>query len=131
MKTREKYHAIDDPGHGWIAVPCTELNELGIIDQITGYSYLSSKRTIAYLEEDCDVTTWSKAWEKHGVSWAALKSLIKSTYYPNAPCRNFQSYTPELAKSGIKNRNRRLKHQVYIDLGMKRVTGALGGVYCE
>ena len=30
-----------------------------------------------------------------------------------------------------KNTNRNLKHRAYTDLGMKRVRGALGGVYYE
>lgn len=63
MKT--KYHLFSDPGHGWLRVDKAELVELGIADQITPYSYQRGK--YAYLEEDCDLSTFIKAKEKQGV----------------------------------------------------------------
>lgn len=45
-----------DPGHGWLRVPLSLINYLGIAPLITGYSYVDDKN--AYLEEDCDLSTF-------------------------------------------------------------------------
>lgn len=50
-----------DPGHGWLAVPIERLAELGIRDDITGYSYYSSEISYAFLEEDVDAGTFIEA----------------------------------------------------------------------
>jgi hypothetical protein len=55
------YNLITDPGHGWLAVPFAELRSLGIAEQITHYSYLSRDGRTAYLEEDCDLSTFARA----------------------------------------------------------------------
>ena len=52
-----KYH--EDPGHGWVEVPMTELRRLQIADKISPYSYRAG--SIAYLEEDCDASLWVNA----------------------------------------------------------------------
>ena len=57
----DKFKFYNDPGHGWLRVPKKLLAELGIADKITGYSYMS--RTYAYLEEDCDATTFHNAYK--------------------------------------------------------------------
>jgi hypothetical protein len=63
MKT---YKFYADPGHGWLAVKITELMELGIVTQISNYSYM--RGATAYLEEDCDATLFFNAYrDKHGV----------------------------------------------------------------
>lgn len=48
-----KFYA--DPGHGWGAVKRKVLDQLGIANQITAYSY--QKGQTVYLEEDCDLST--------------------------------------------------------------------------
>jgi hypothetical protein len=55
------YRFIEDPGHGWLEVPVTELQALGIADKISGYSYVSRDGRTAYLEEDCDATKFIAA----------------------------------------------------------------------
>lgn len=57
-----KYH--EDPGHGWIEVPITELRRLKIADRISPYSYRDGG--IAYLEEDCDASVWVNAKTEAG-----------------------------------------------------------------
>ena len=47
------YIKHEDPGHGWLQVPLSELEELGIRSAISPYSYRDSH--FAYLEEDCDM----------------------------------------------------------------------------
>lgn len=54
-----------DPQHAWVAVKVKMLEELGIADKISGFSYLKGKT--AYLEEDCDLGVFVKAYtEKFG-----------------------------------------------------------------
>jgi hypothetical protein len=55
----KKYVFHTDPGHGWLAVKMAELHRLGIAGQITRFSYMRGQT--AYLEEDCDLTTFIKA----------------------------------------------------------------------
>jgi hypothetical protein len=55
------YKYYQDPGHGWFAVKRAELIELGILDKVSGYSYI--KGATVYLEEDCDASLFFKAYE--------------------------------------------------------------------
>lgn len=50
-----KIKFYSDPGHGWGAVKRRVLDELGISDRITHFSF--QKGQIVYLEEDCDLPT--------------------------------------------------------------------------
>jgi len=59
MKT---YRFYSDPGHGWLAVKRDELIRLGILDQISSYSY--QRGETVYLEEDCDASTFIAAKTK-------------------------------------------------------------------
>lgn len=49
-----------DSGHSWIKVPKQLLNDLGIADKITNYSY--QRGDYAYLEEDLDAGTFLHAY---------------------------------------------------------------------
>ena len=49
------YQFISDNGHGWLRVPLSEVEGL----TISTFSYMD--KTHAYLEEDCDMTTFVKA----------------------------------------------------------------------
>ena len=44
-----KYRLFSDPGHSWLEVSLDELDELGIANKITAWSY--RKGTNVYLEE--------------------------------------------------------------------------------
>lgn len=57
-----KYH--QDPGHGWIEVPRTEIDRLNLAGQISSYSY--AHHGVVYLEEDCDAALYIKAVEAEG-----------------------------------------------------------------
>ena len=52
-----------DCGHGWVRVQTAILEQLGIINEITGYSYI--RGSYAYLEEDCDMTKFHHAYIAH------------------------------------------------------------------
>jgi len=52
-------HFFTDGGHGWLKVTKSRLENLGIADKITGCSFM--RGNYAYLEEDCDLSTYVKA----------------------------------------------------------------------
>ena len=52
-KIKLKFYS--DPGHGWAAVKRKFLEDLGILDKISTFSYQKGKTV--YLEEDCDLST--------------------------------------------------------------------------
>ena len=51
------YTFFESPSHGWLRVPRTEIETLGI--EVTRYSYEDG--TYLYLEEDCDLSTFINA----------------------------------------------------------------------
>lgn len=86
----QTYTLHSDPGHGWLEVPIAELQELGIIGQITSFSYVSSDGETAYLEEDCDLSTFARAkgWNPDG-SAPILDKYHKGECFVRAlPCLN-------------------------------------------
>ncbi len=59
----KKYIFHSDSGHGWVAVKTSELERLGIIHDITGYSYISKSGKTVYLEKYRDATLFIKTKE--------------------------------------------------------------------
>ena len=59
-----KITVYEDPKHAWGKVPKKKLEELGILDQITSFSY--ERNGYLYLEEDCDLPLFIEAMEDHG-----------------------------------------------------------------
>ena len=53
------------PGHGYLRVPLSDLEFLGIANQITCFSYTNG--THAFLEEDCDYETYMSAMADKGI----------------------------------------------------------------
>lgn len=58
------YTFYSDPGHGWLAVPISDLKEFGVEKQITQFSYRSGNT--AYLEEDVDAGRFIDALKTKG-----------------------------------------------------------------
>ena len=85
------YVFYSDPGHGWLAVSVEELQQLGIADKITSYSYLSGDGSVAYLEEDQDMRTFrlAKGWE----TWP---NTIKEIYQKDTFIRRLPRYAVEV-----------------------------------
>jgi len=69
MNLGRRYTVISDPGHAWCQVPMAILEELGIKDKITPYSYISWSGKNAYLEEDVDAETFVKALQARGIEF--------------------------------------------------------------
>lgn len=87
---KKVFHMYSDPGHGWLKVEVSRVRKLGIIDQITPYSYASKDMRWLFLEEDCDAPLFVRTYqEKHGVKlkihdhYVNRESRIRS--YPNIP----------------------------------------------
>lgn len=62
MKT--VYHFVSDPGHGWLKVDVSEIDRLGIRDDISLFSY--ERNGVAYLEEDSDLRVFLDAKKARG-----------------------------------------------------------------
>ena len=111
----KNYVFYEDPGHGWLRVPTLELVKLGIADKITPCSYIHPSGKWAYLEEDCDLTTFliAKIYDYVATDWkdAAMKLNKeegqkwfkenveindRATIFPGKDSfvRNFQNYNP-------------------------------------
>lgn len=55
-----------DPGHGWLKVSKALLDGLGILGQVSHYSYM--RKGFVYLEEDQDASLFINAYRaKYGV----------------------------------------------------------------
>lgn len=80
---------IEDAGHGWLRVPVAELIELGLVQAISAFSYISPSRKWAYLEEDCDVERYlvAKGWGKD--EWA---NNIKRQHSTRSAVRGYDSF---------------------------------------
>lgn len=62
MQKNLKFH--NDPGHGWLEVPLTDLATLGIKGEISPFSYQDERN--AYLEEDLDAGVYLRAAREVG-----------------------------------------------------------------
>ena len=86
----EKYNFYSDPGHGWLEVPIAELKKLGIYKKITGYSYY--KGDMAYLEEDCDASTFIHAKEATENKSFIFRDRIREIYQDPTPIRDYKHF---------------------------------------
>ena len=82
-----RYRFISTPGHGYLKADIKQLEELGIADKITAFSYVSLNGKTIYLEEDCDMGVFLDALGKQkGVErnenglWTEEILGIKITY---------------------------------------------------
>ena len=107
----DQYTFITDPAHGWLAVPLTEIRDLGIAGDISAFSYMSTSRGLAYLEEDSDALRFIKAkgvdiGDREAISqWCAENT--RSHYHDNLnhqcyphPVRNCDQFTETAAREG-------------------------------
>jgi len=86
----KSYTFYEDPGHGWLQVPKKDITELNIQDDISDYSFVDDDNV--YLEEDCDVAIFIRAWSlKFPNEDFDLHS--NSRYEENSFIRNLKYYT--------------------------------------
>lgn len=78
---------FEDPGHGWIEVPISMLEVMGIKNRISHYSYRRGE--LAYLEEDCDFAVFYDAFVKaYGVA-----PRYERVYQERTPIRNYSRFS--------------------------------------
>ena len=82
-----KIKVYSDPGHAWGAVKRKVIDELGIADKITSYSY--QKGGTVYLEEDLDLATLVDALKRRAVFY---KFEEKNSAHRYSPIRNYMRY---------------------------------------
>jgi hypothetical protein len=81
----------EDAGHGWLQVPHSLISKLGISKQITGYSYRDIH--YAYLEEDCDLSTFVLALKlPENQLMKDFWEVVTREYKDHSPIRNKKSY---------------------------------------
>ena len=76
-----------DPGHGWVSIKLSILQDLDLMNQISHYSYTRGKS--AYLEEDCDLTTLYKACDAKGIKI----NLTPKHTNKRSPIRSYDSFS--------------------------------------
>lgn len=77
------YHV--DPGHGWVETPAALIDRLGILDQISEYSYFDFDRQVYYLEEDCDASLLVETLKANGIEYV----FHEKEYHKTAPLTRF------------------------------------------
>ena len=85
MKKQKQYYFHEDPGHAWLAVKRNELIRLGILNDISPFSYQQGKSV--YLEEDCDAGVFMDAKKKLGE-----EVVFKERYQDNTPIRGYAHF---------------------------------------
>jgi sugar phosphate isomerase/epimerase len=75
-----------DPGHGWAACKIETLRSLGIVGQISHYSYMRGRT--AYLEEDCDFARLLDALAAAGVEY----TIVEKHTNKRSPIRSYSTY---------------------------------------
>lgn len=63
------YDFYADSGHGWLKVPRAEVEQLGILNKISHFSY--QRGEYVYLEEDCDASAFVMALNAKGIKFAS------------------------------------------------------------
>jgi hypothetical protein len=78
---------VSDPGHGWLRVPLADIARIGIADSISCYSFIDVSNSVAYLEEDCDVTCYLEALAAAGISRPQITTEYSTYFDRNRFCR--------------------------------------------
>jgi hypothetical protein len=84
-----KFKFFSDAGHAWLKVPISLLVKLGINTQISKYSY--KRGDFAYLEEDCDATTFVHALKANGMTFEYTEHISEKA----SKIRGYEPYKME------------------------------------
>ena len=96
-----KFGFYSDPSHGWMKVSLKELQELGLIDKISPYSY--AKDDSVYLEEDSDATKFLNALEKKTGTKIGNEHFVEHTTDRSSKIRGYAPYDPTTARRKLEN----------------------------
>jgi len=81
-----KFVFYADPGHGYLRVSLKILERLGIMNQISPFSFKSNY--YAFLEEDMDMTTFVQAYKADGQD---AEFVVKNLDH-EAGCRRYERF---------------------------------------
>ncbi len=81
-----KLNYYTDAGHGWIAVKRKLLDDLGLSNKITPFSYM--KGQTVYLEEDQDAALFLNTLKDSGIVYKLVEK-----YRNRSPIRNYPNYS--------------------------------------
>lgn len=84
------YKMLGDAGHAWLSVKKKDIEELGMADRITEYSYV--KGASVYLEEDLDVGTFIRCYLAKFGKPPAIENGKRYDDKPH-PIRGYERYT--------------------------------------
>ena len=73
-----EFNFYHDAGHGWLEVPLEIINEYGIGEAISSYSYTGNGRV--YLEEDCDAAILLNELDKRAIAWKTNPIYHEDSY---------------------------------------------------
>lgn len=108
---QRKFRFYSDPGHGWLKVPLDLLAYLGIIGDISSFSYMQC--TFAYLEEDCDFEKFSRAYRKQFGTDIQITDMPQSNR--ESRIRRYASYDKGLAAIHVLKNIDKLKPSSFKD----------------
>lgn len=83
-----KIKFYSDPGHGWFAVKRKLLDQLGIANRISGFSYTLG--ATVYCEEDCDGSLLISSLKGAGIPYAVEEKNTNKA----SPIRTYMRYIP-------------------------------------
>ena len=63
-----KITIYSDPGHAWAKISFKKLEQLGIRDKISQYSY--ERNNYAYIEEDCDLSVLIECLQEKNIHFS-------------------------------------------------------------
>ena len=87
IATNMVFNFHSDAGHGWLAVKLCLVRELGLIGQISQYSYIQGSS--AYLEEDCDAIRFVAAFKAKFGCEPRIKDLESKDRSPIRSMKRF------------------------------------------
>ena len=83
---------ISDPGHGWGRVVRGAIEDVGIADKISQYSYQDD--VFVYLEEDCDLYLFIRALEQRGYKVKLEEQYVERTHIRGLPRYKYEKTVP-------------------------------------
>jgi hypothetical protein len=89
------FQFYEDPGHGWMKVPLTEIKRLGI--EPTTYSYM--RGDFAYLEEDHDASLFIAAKKARGETFRFNEHVANKS----SKIRSYDHYSHARALAQLQN----------------------------
>lgn len=95
MNVLQVYDYFEDPAHGWIMVPTSQLHDLGIATEISRCSYMSPDGQWSFLEEDCDGSVFVETYLRINGVWPLLNYIFEE---PESSVRSLPSYSTDMAK---------------------------------